>query len=228
MHVLRSAMTTLGILLLSGAYYSCKPPQAEKSPPSIPATQSTSAFLAGTLEKLLDSSLTTDTIEYGSQQPEPFVFFKSGNFLSKNERYALFFCAPRDSTYLVKLYSLQDNTWHLKDSIEGYALGQLYFHAAYDDYNFDGQTDIYIQESASNGYVLSRGLLLTIDGEHKKITPHIETRNLANMRPDPATKTVISEEYISCNHPDGSNVCTVTSKWLDDVLEPIKKQCNCP
>lgn len=81
----------------------------------------------------------------------------------------------------------------MADSIGGLDTFQSQFEAIFDDFNFDKQTDIYIQVSASNGRALSRGHLLTIDPLTKKIIQHAEARDLANMKPDPKTKTVVSQ-----------------------------------
>jgi hypothetical protein len=86
---------------------------------------------------------------------------------------------------------------------------------------------IYIQVSASNGYVLSRGHLLMIDRLTKKFSKHNETRDLANMKPEPKTKIIISEEVIFCESLGMMKICKLTNKWIDGHLKTIKKDCPC-
>jgi hypothetical protein len=148
---------------------------------------------ADTLYKLLDKAVMLDTLDFDNE--EPFLFLKSGHFLSKTEKNSILVTHPTDTTYFIRLYTQRDNKWVLNDSIDRLFAFTTQFDLVFDDYNFDKQTDIYMQVSASNGRAMSRGHLLTIDPKTKKLIEHKEARQLANMKPDSSTKTVTSEVW---------------------------------
>jgi hypothetical protein len=175
-------------------------------------------LITDTLYKLLDSARTADTLTL--EQSMPFLFFQSGHLFSNTEKHAVAVSSPTDSTAQIKLYHLRDHTWQLMDSLDGLPANTIAFHAIYADYNFDAQPDIYIQQSASNGYVMSRGYLLLIDPFTGKISPHMETGDLANMRPDAKSLTVFSEDWQVADH-DKNPVCTLHNKWVSGVLKTI-------
>jgi hypothetical protein len=177
---------------------------------------------ADTIIGLLDKSLTTDTIE--SYNSEPFLFFKSGHFLDKTEKNAIWVNCPTDSTYSIKLYLIRDNKWVMADSVTGFDAFPSQFDPIFDDFNFDKQTDIFIQASASNGWSLSRGHLLIVDPLTKKLTLHKEARDLANMKPDPKTKTVTSEIWNGYNGKGQNQLTIFTNKWVDGKLKTVKKK----
>ncbi len=175
-----------------------------------------------TIIGLLDTSLTTDTIEFHNS--EPFLFFKSGRFLDKTEKNAIWINCPTDTTYSLKLYLIRDNKWVMADSITGLDAFPSQFDPIFDDFNFDKQNDIFIQASASNGWSLSRGHLLIVDPQTKKLTLHKEARDLANMNPDPKTKTVTSEIWNGYNGKGQNQLTIFTNKWMDGKLKTVKKK----
>ncbi|MFT3886459.1 MAG: hypothetical protein QM724_13860 [Flavobacteriales bacterium] len=183
------------------------------------------SVLSDTVTSLLIRSLKTDTLEFEGR--EPFIFFKSGYFLSGMEKNAIVVQCPTDSTYTLKLYSIKDNTWILSDSVNGLDAFPIQFRPVFDDYNFDGITDIYIQATASNGYSMSRGDLMTIDPSTKKLEVHQEARELANMKPDKKIRSVLSEEAIECGSDLTKAVGIWTNKWINGRLTTIKKDYPC-
>lgn len=182
------------------------------------AILSPSGVITDTLYKLLDSARTEDTLML--EQSMPFLFFQSGHLFNHTEKHAVAVSSPTDSTAQIKLYHLQDHTWQLMDSLDGLPANTIAFHTIYADYNFDAQPDIYIQQSASNGYVMSRGYLLLIDPLTWKISLHMETEDLANMHPDAKTSTVFSEDWQGADGNKGP-VCTLHNKWVSGVLKTI-------
>jgi hypothetical protein len=172
--------------------------------------------------RLLDIATAKDTL--GFKNSEPFLFFKSGYILSSTEKNAIIIVCPTDTTYSVKLYSIRSKKWELTDSIGELDAFPSQFELTFDDYNFDKQTDIYIQVSASQGWSLSRGHLFTIDPVTKKLTRHKEARDLANMRPDPKTKTVVSELWKGYNDKNQDQLTIFTNKWMNGKLKTIKKK----
>lgn len=181
-----------------------------------------------TITFFLAKALNHDKVEFNNQfefdEWQSFLFFKSGHIISDSEKNVLTVYCSSDTSFAIKLYSLSDNKWKVSDSIEGLDAFPRQFDAVFDDYNFDGQTDIYIQVSASNGWSLSRGHLLTIDPVTKKIAVHNEARDLANMKPDPNTKTVKSEIWNGYNMQGQSELTIFTNKWVDGQLKTIEKK----
>lgn len=170
----------------------------------------------------LEKSLRVDTFEV--DHFGPFLFFKSGYMLSKDEKNAIAIYSSTDTTYCVQLYSMRERKWELSDSIDGLDALPMQFDLIFDDYNFDEQTDLYIQVTASNGWSLSRGHLITIDPKTKKLKLHTETRDFANMMPDKRTKTVRAELWNGYDK-DGSVQLTVfTNKWIAGKLKTIRKK----
>lgn len=176
-----------------------------------------------TLHILLKNSFNIDTLEYFKW--EPFMFIKTGNFLSSAEKNAITISCSNDSTYEIEFYSKSIKGWIKNDSTSIYDLSPIQFELICSDYNFDGQKDIYIQSSMSNGYALSRGHLLTINPKTKKIEKHPEARDLANMHADFKTKTIISE-IVLWNDNGFQGVCDQKNKWIKGQLKAIDKECS--
>lgn len=145
-----------------------------------------------TLKFLLDKALKVDTLEFDNWKP--FLYIKSGNILSGKEKNAIIVNCPTDSTYRVELYTAKNNKWMKNDVINNIEAHPTQFYLNFEDYNFDGQKDIYLQKSASNGWSLSRGYLFTIDPLTKKLTEHTEVRDLANMKPNQKERIIYTDE----------------------------------
>jgi hypothetical protein len=165
--------------------------------------------------KFLDIATTRDTLEF--QCSKPFLFFKSGNFLSSAEKNAIVIFCPTDTTCSVRLYSLTKKSWELTDSVAKLDAFPSQFELRLADYNFDKQKDIYIQVSASQGY------LFIIDPVTKKLTRHDEARDLANMKPYSKTKTVVSETWNGYNDKNQHELTVFTNKWVNGKLKTIRK-----
>jgi len=163
-----------------------------------------------------------DTIEY--RKEKPFVFIKTGKFLSNQTTNGLLIKNIKDSTYTIELYTLTVKGWLKNDNLNFTSKYMLQFYTEYKDYDFDGQKDIYIQSTASNGYSLSRGNLIMINRQTKKLFWVKEAKNLANMSPDENLKAIISESVDWC--PD-LKVCKWINKWKNGKLVTIKKDCPC-
>lgn len=170
----------------------------------------------------LEKALCVDTFEV--DHFGPFLFFKSGYMLSKDEKSAVAIYSSTDTTYCVQLYSMRERKWELSDSIDGLDALPMQFDLIFDDYNFDEQTDLYIQVTASNGWSLSRGHLITIDPKTKKLKLHTETRDFANMTPDKRTKTVRTELWNGYNKNGSVQLTVFTNKWIAGKLKTIRKK----
>lgn len=221
---------TFTILLLGLTIFSCNQTQTTQDKIVTQDTISkTVAVIDTVLDKingLLDKALTADTLEFNNEfeSNQSFLFFKSGHIISKTEKNAVVVVCPTDTTYTVRLYSIQNNKWNLSDSISGLDAFPTQFDPIFNDYNFDGQTDIYIQVSASNGWSLSRGHLIIIDPKTKKFELHSETRDFANMTLDVKTKTVKTELWNGYDMKGRHQLTIFTNKWVNGQLKTISKK----
>jgi len=90
---------------------------------------------------------------------------------------------------------VHNDGWSNLDSLIITDILPLQFELEFEDYNFDHQKDIYIQFTASNGYSISKGQLITVNPISRKLELHPEARELGNMKPDPIRKLVITETW---------------------------------
>lgn len=223
-------MRTLIILLLGLTIVSCSQTQTSQNKivtqDTISKTVANKETALEKITRLLDEALTVDTLEFNNEfeTNQSFLFFKSGRIISKSEKNALVVVCPTDTTYMVRLYSIQSNKWNLSDSTSGLDAFPTQFDPIFDDYNFDGQTDIYIQVSASNGWSLSRGHLIIIEPKTKKFELHKETRDFANMTPDIKTKTIKSELWNGYDMKNRHQLTIFTNKWVNGQLKTISKK----
>lgn len=152
------------------------------------------------------------------------LFFTSGNILNKNNKNALVITCPTDTTYLIRLYKRNDTNWQLTDSLSGLDAYPSQLEVTFKDYNFDKQTDIFVQVTASQGWSLSRGHLLIVDPKTNKMINHTEARELANMEPDPTTKTVFSELSHGYNLKDQLQLTIFRNKWINGQLKTVSRK----
>ena len=167
-----------------------------------------------TLSILLEKALKVDTLEFDNF--EPFIYFKSGNILSKNEKNALAVNCTNDSTYQIELYTQKNEKWIKNDEINNILANRTQFYLEFKDYNFDGQKDIYLQKSASNGWSLSRGYLFTVNSKTKKLIEHKEVRELANMNPEQIKEIVYTDELDYSQ--SGRKINRRINKWKNGKL----------
>jgi hypothetical protein len=222
-------MRTLTILIFGLTISSCNQTKTSKDKivSNDTITQTTNqVFSIDKILELFEKAITVDTLEFKNQfeNNKSFLFFKSGQIISKTEKNAFVVACPNDTTYTIRLYSIQNNKWNVSDSISGLEAFPSQFDPIFDDYNFDGQTDIYIQVSASNGWSLSRGHLIIIDPKTKMFDLHKETRNFANMTPDIKTKTVKTELWNGYDKKNRHQLTIFTNKWVKGKLKTISKK----
>ena len=187
--------------------------------------------LSDTLSRFFNYALTSDSVEFYSMvydELESYKFlicFKSGYIMSKTDKNALVVICPMDAVCTVKLYAMQNDRWNTIDSISDIDVIPVHFDVIFEDYNFDGQTDLYIRATCSNGYPMSRGHLIIIDPQTKKLELHKEVRELANMTPDKTSKTVKSETWSEADTV-GWQLTILTHKWANGQLKTVSKQPN--
>ena len=193
----------------------------------MPQIKSAEIALTDTLAILFNNALILDTVEFLNgfiDTHKSFLFFKSGNIIDKKEKNALVVVCQTDTTYTIKLYSIQNDKWSLTDSICDLDAFPFQFDVFFEDYNFDEQTDLYIQVTASNGWSLSRGHLIIINPKTKKLEQHKEAREFANMIPDKKTKTVKSELWNGYDYMDRTQLTIFTHKWVNGQLKTVSKK----
>lgn len=171
---------------------------------------------------LTNSLKPTDSVEYRNENP--FVYIKTGKIISAQNLNGLLVENVSDSLYRVELYTLTGKGWLKNDEVSFYEKDLLQFLTVFKDYDFDGQKDLYIQSTASNGYSLSYGNLILINKETKKLKLIKEAKRLTNMNPDSKLKLVLSESVDWC--PD-LKICKLSNQWKQGNLITIKKECPC-
>lgn len=178
-----------------------------------------------TVYTLLENAAALDSFQFDNW--EPFLYLKTGQLFTNSSKNAILITCPTDSTYKLEMYSSENNRWIKKYVQDGLEAFPVQFNILFADYNFDHSRDIYIQYTASNGYSMSRGHLLTFDAQNGYLTAHSETKGLANMTPDNEAKLVNSEQVIECSKTGQTAVCTCRNRWINGKLMTVKKDCPC-
>jgi hypothetical protein len=224
----KTKMRTLTILFFGQTIFACNQTQTshDKNVSNDTISQTNKTVPIDKIVALFDKALTVDTLEFNNQfeNNQSFLFFKSGHIINKTEKNAFVIVCSSDTTYTVRLYSIQNNKWSISDRISGLDAFPAQFDLIFDDYNFDEQTDIYVQVSASNGWSLSRGHLIIIDPKTKMFDLHKETRDFANMTPDIKTKTVKTELWNGYDIKNRHQLTIFTNKWVNGQLKTISKK----
>lgn len=209
--------------LLALFFLACK-----KNEPIAPATiTEPKTITADTLYSLLNTAIDKDSLSF--ENDKPFLRLRIGKFLSPESKNAFLVSNVKDSIYKLELYTLKSGKWNKDDQKTITDAYMMQFDLNFDDYNFDTQKDIYIQSTASNGYSISRGHLVTLDPKTLKMELHPETRNYGSMKPDRTTKFVYS--YIKkCYDPTEGPLppCQVINKWKNNKLVVVStEECPC-
>lgn len=153
-----------------------------------------------------------------------YYYCKIGKFLINGEKSALLIYGDN-----VVLYSYDKNTPVKIDSLSGLDFRSAFsFNPKYKDYNFDGQKDIYINLTCSNGLPLCYGYLLLVNKDTKRLERHKECEVLANMVPDPRSKIVFSDTLLECGTGGPEDqLHQLTNKWINGKLVTQKTNCHC-
>lgn len=216
-------MVGLLIVFICSCNHSRQTQRSNNSNQNIPTELSTyENSRVDSITLFLEKALSVDTFEV--DHFGPFIYFKSGYMLNKDEKSAVAIYCSTDTTYSVELFSIRGHNWMLSDSIGGLDALPMQFDLRFDNYNFDGQTDLYIQVTASCGWCLSRGHLITIDPNNKTLILHPETRDCANMTPDKRAKTVRTELWNGYDKDGQVQLTVFTNKWIAGKLKTIRKK----
>lgn len=225
-------MRILLILLFGLTIISCnQAPVVQDKAVTVDATfqkEFTKDSMPDTLPELFTKALTSESVKFSNQFSfeayKSFLFFKSGNLISKTEKNAIVVNCPTDTTYMVRLYSVQSGKWQLIDSISDLDAFPTQFDLKINDYNFDDQNDIYIQASASMGWSLSKGHLIIMDPMTKKFELHKEARKFGNMTIDKKTKSIKSEMRNGINTIGPVQLIIFTNKWINGKLKTTSEE----
>lgn len=177
--------------------------------------------LADTLDLLKERALVMNSLEFLNDSL-PMTYLKTGFFLDSLHRTALLIQNPMDTSYIVQLFVEKDNKWIRSDSISGLWGLSANFDVKYQDYNFDGISDIYIQSVVSNGFVVSRGHLLIVDPVLKKLIYQDEANGLGNLMLDAKNKVIYSQEAIIDNYGEWKYQMA-TNEWINGKLVTVRK-----
>jgi len=187
-----------------------------------------SVFLTPNINELLKEALKTKTVEFNNSYEfdsvDKFLFFKSGHILDSLEANAIAINGLADTTFSIKLYSLKNLKWNLLDSISNLRDFPWHFDILFNDYNFDGQVDIYIQVAISNGVGFSYGYIILIDPKTKKLELHKEAEDFANMSIDSCSKTIFSEQWHGNDSLNQPQFTILRNKWINGQLMTIDKR----
>jgi len=169
----------------------------------------------------MEEALHKDSMEFVTNS-FPLAYLKTGCFLDSLTRNALWIYNPADTSYTVKLYTLENEKWVMNDSLSSLWGLSAFFDIKIMDYNFDGTNDIFIQTSVSDRLSVARGHLLTIDPQTKKLTWHDEAKELGNLTPDKEKMVVYSQEAIIGNYGEWKYQTTANG-WEEGKLIPVRK-----
>lgn len=175
-------------------------------------------------DELFEEAQHAEYVDFTRDNPTEFLYFKSGFFLDKSSKHALVISSKDFKMYKIQNYILNKNNWELINQIDSLEAFPSQFEITFDDYNFDEQTDIFIQVSVSQGYSLSKGHLIIINPKTKKFELHEEARNLGNMKPDFDQKVVFSELSHGVNLNNNREISILSNKWVDGKLKTIDEK----
>lgn len=177
--------------------------------------------LEDTLRFLMNESLALDSFEFVTDSL-PLVYLKTGYYLDSLNKTALLIYNPADTSYTIKLYTQQENQWLKRDSLSGLWGLPVFFDVKYQDFNFDGTDDIYLQTSVSGNLLISKGHLFIIDRDSMKLKCQKEAWCLGNLMPDKESKVVYSQDAIIDNY-GAWKYQTSTHQWEDGRLVVVRK-----
>lgn len=220
MHIRLSLLGVSIVLLAVSVCISCNnKPETDK----VQITATNEGFTSQMLNAKLDKAI--EDMEYVYSSITPFVYFHATHSLD-TARAAFVFSNTNDSTALVRYYRLVDGKWMLKDSIPNLPGGSRPVNAALEDFNFDGQPDIYLLEAMVSENGLHYGWLFTIDPVTKQLTEHPEVREMGDLSADQATKSIISITLKALGHNLPPSKCTVISHWEKGQLKQTSRLCD--
>ncbi|MBD3638269.1 MAG: hypothetical protein HUJ25_13030 [Crocinitomicaceae bacterium] len=169
------------------------------------------------IEDLISRSFKEDSIEI--IEMNPFFYFKSGNFINSEENHILYFEENGDR-YDLNLRTQIDDELPSVGKLDSLEISLVQFDIRFFDFNFDGNNDIFIRKSASNGYVLERGYLIEFKPELWKLEIREEVSEYANFAPLPEYKMVYAEKLLESDSGAFNFIGWTYFKWESGKLVP--------
>lgn len=150
-----------------------------------------------------------------------FSLEKSGYLFSKDKEHAVELTPTEtDTENIISLYEVDGGRKVFLDSLRiGEVLG-IQCDFIFADYNFDGQIDLYVQATVSNGLAFSYGYLIIMDKDLMKMREYKEARNLASIYPNPQLSIVFSDSLVS--DFKGNRVYKQKNKWINGKLVQVR------
>lgn len=187
--------------------------------------------LADTIRNLMAVGLSKDTFEYKAFYNENssylLLYFKTGNLFNSKTKHAITLYSINDTTIQCALHDLAGDKWtdrvsNISMPIDGFS--PAYFHVWFDDYNFDGNKDLYIHFYQSMSVAHAYGYILTFNPHNHSLTLHPETIEIPNLDIDTKSKTLTSTVYSNPNI-DTENFKVVSNYgWTNGMLHLISKK----
>lgn len=212
----------LNIIAFLGA---CQDLPSQKSPDQTATAQMKDTAQVLSLDQLMEQAMLCDSMTYtnivAKNGSYDVLYFESGHVFHTKYKHILLVCQESDGTFNFVTYFDHEGSWKLKDHIIGLHLNPEQFDIKFQDYNFDGQLDCYIQVSNSNGYSISKGHLITIEPGSNFPSLHKEARNLGNIRI--VGNHIEAEEWEGYNKDGMPQVSTTKYRWTGGRLERMEE-----
>lgn len=201
--------------------FSCSNPSDSEDSEEIVAEESeTIETESEMLARLLEQSLTSDSVQ--AYSTKPFMFFKTGHLLDLTFQNSLVLTCPTDSTFALRMFKKIDSAWILEDSLGGMKADKAQFYIESKDFNFDSQADFYIQYAYTSGYPISIGHIVLIDPKTKKMKWKSTYSRLGNANAQPESKMLRSEaKYKGPSPPGTEKIWVKRSRWMNDELVDV-------
>jgi hypothetical protein len=189
--------------------------------------ESSFAQLHDSLQFWLGEATVKDSVEYSSWSRDNFLFIKSGRVICDSLRNAVVIYSSTDSTVRVDLYELSDNAYSKKNKVIELPGPTVAFNVVFEDYNFDGYNDLFIQQSCSNGITMRLGHVLIYEplASAGEFRIHHEFDSIRNPRPGPDRKMVVGDSIIWCKAM--KSLCMIQYEWRGANLWRKSAECPC-
>jgi hypothetical protein len=209
--------------------FSCNDTKTDKVVDTIPVQNPTESSLVirDTCINFMNDCLHNDSCIYQWFYDDlhlELAYVKTGNFIFGDKLSGIIIYTPTDSTIAIEHFIKENEAWQPIDAKIDMPTDWLTFETDYQDYNFDGIIDVYLNVGVMNGSGLSYGYLLTID-EKGKFKFHPESAEIKNMDPDPKRKIVWANAVEYCK--EEKIICDEIYTWKNDTLTMVKRNFEC-
>lgn len=218
-------MRSFTILILTTSLACCR--SADTVDANRSADTATTGFgLADSVERLAQESVGLDSLNYisflGEMKPYKLLYFNIGNLYFKDSKNAIALYSVNDTTIEFLVFEKGNNAW-TATSAPGrlfiYEFSPAFFRTQYEDFNFDGIPDLYVNFYTTVRVADSHGYVLTFDADSKSLKLHEETVNIPNISVDRKTQAIISTEFSNPNDSEEQYKIVSIYRWTEDTLK---------